>query len=567
MNEEYDTDRLLLSSQGDIIEKCVLSLETITVQETVERILSQTFESAPDNIIPDSDEYYSAFNYYLYKYILKRYKHKRGEVCFWRFIKNLSDEQLGYKNETNPELQLMDYLVRVYFHSDPLDDLTCIFIPINDSALIKKYLAWIKNYFYNSNYPSSLLWLYALDSSLSSLFPDEIVYLGRELDSKNRNMAVPDFDCEDTVLIKRFSQKPGHYVRLEGKNANDEFRQIFTFLQHEYKDRCLSRPGKQDKTVDEVTYDKEWEKFEDVLRFGVSDKNESGCISFSDMRSSTEFLNTYGKKIYLNKIQQPFFEKTKLVSKKYNGRVDKFMGDNVMSVFLSDNMYAETHEKREQEAILNNFFALFALCKTLLELILKGGFTDSKLGLRSGVTYGSQLLRSNLGNEILRDFTVTGETVNLAARLEHISIHELIIHNQMYFQKAIERFPHISDLVSIDGCYRNLSPETENVIRDFTLYQNILSNLEKLEKIKFDIRLNDCFYFKLQELMEKRDIKILNSDTSEMYGYEEYTIGGFHLKFYFSYYNPKGFRDYEKIWILPIETHVLENLDIEKIKF
>ena len=92
MNEKYDTDRLVLSSQRDMIEKCVLSLETITAQGTIENILTRTFESAPDNIIPDSDQYYSVFNYYLYKYILKHYRHKRGEVCFWRFIKNLSNE-------------------------------------------------------------------------------------------------------------------------------------------------------------------------------------------------------------------------------------------------------------------------------------------------------------------------------------------------------------------------------------------------------------------------------------------------------------------------------------------
>jgi len=556
---------LKLSSQKDMIEKCILSAETKGSQKNIEKLLTQTFEAAPDNIIPDSEEYHSIFNYSLYKYILKHYKHKDGEVCFWRFIKNLSSNDLNYRNRTTPDMQLTDYLVRVYFYSAPLDDLTCIFIPINDSTLIRKYLDWIKNYFYNANYPSSLLWLYALDSSLSSLFPDEIVYLGKELDSRDRNISIPDFDFEKTVLIKRFSDNPRHYVRLEGKNANDEFRQIFTFLQQEHKDRCLSRSGKQDKNVDTAAYNEEWEKFEDVLRFGVSDKNECGCISFSDMRSSTEFLNTYGKNIYLNKVQQPFFEKTKLISKKYNGRIDKFMGDNVMSVFLNDNMYAETPEKREEEAILNNFFAIFALCRTLLELIIAGRLTESNLGLRSGITYGDQLLRSNLGNEILRDFTVTGETVNLAARLEHISIQELIIHNKMYFQKAIERFPQISEITSIEGCYKNLSPETETVIRDFTLYQNILSNLEGLEKVKFDIRANQKFYFKLRQHLKKRGYNVLNKETSEMYGYEEYNIEGFYLRFYFSYYNPKGFRDYEKIWMLPVETNTLQHLDIERI--
>ncbi len=563
--ERQTRQQFPLSSQTDRIEACISSLETISDQEAVEKIITQTFETAPDNICPDSHGYYSVLNYQLYRYVLKHYKQKENRVCLWRFIKNLSGDQLQYANLENPELRMMDWLIRLYFYSDPLDDLTCIFIPISDKRLIKKYLYWIKNYFYDANYPSSLLWLYALDSSLSSLLPDEIIYLGRAVDSSDENIMVPMMDYEDTVLIKRFSAQSDHYVLLKEADANNEFRQIFTFLQQEYRDRCLSRSGKQDEAVNKATYNAEWEKFEDVLRFGVSDEDESGCISFSDMRASTEFLNTYGKTVYLNKIQQPFFEKTKLISKKYNGRIDKFMGDNVMSVFLNKNMHIETHKAQEREAVLKNFLALFALCKTLYELIVDGGLTESRLGLRSGVTYGSQLLRSNLGNEILRDFTVTGESVNLAARLEHISAHELIIHNKMYFKRSIERFPQISELIAIDGCQKNISPETESIIRDFTLYQNILSNLEKLETVKFDIRSNQRFYTILRTLLQEKGYPILNTDTSEIYGYEEYDIRGFCLRFYFSHYNPKGFANYEKIWIVPLDLKTLEHFDIESI--
>jgi len=552
---------MMLSSQKDMIERCIGILETVNDWETVERILTVTFGAAPDNIIPNSDEYLSVLNYHLYRYILKHYRHKEENICFWRFIKNLSPDQLNYKHTADAELRMTDRLARIYFYSDPLDDLTCIFIPVSDTALTADYLEWIKSYFYDANYPTSLLWLYALDSALSSLFPDEIIYLGA--DTEHESM-IPDFEYSDSVLIKKFSDNPGHYMKLEGKDANNEFRLIFDFLQREFKDRCLSRSGKQEAN-DPVVYKEEWEKFEDVLKFGVSDKTESGCISFSDMRSSTEFLNTYGKNIYLNKIQQPFFEKTKLIRKKYKGRIDKFMGDNVMSVFLNDSMPATTGNKKEKQAVTNNFLALLELCRTLSQLISEGGVEKSKLGLRSGVTYGNQLLRSNLGNEILRDFTVTGETVNLAARLEHISIQELIIHNQLYFKKSVERFSEISKLISISECCANLNPETRSIIREFTLYQNILSNLEKLETVKFDIRANQRFYFMLRENFREKGYEVLNSETSEMYGYEEYGVAGFIMRFYFSFYNPKGFSNYQKIWILPIESDMLERMNFENL--
>ncbi len=565
MGEKSNHHNLKLSSQRDNIKKLISRLEQEPIQRH-EKILTETFEPASHNLIPTSNEYYAVANYHLYHYILKHYKYKENKVCLWRYIKNLSDDQLAYKKIINPELQMMDDLVRIYFYSDPLDDLTCIFIPINDGTLIKKYLNWIKSYFYDANYPTSLLWLYALDSSLASLFPDEIIYLGKRTDIEDEDIMVPDFGNKDSILIKKFSNKPEQYVQLKGEDANNEFHQIFTFLQQEYKDRCLSRSGKQDEGIDKISYEKEWKKFETVLRFGVADDNESGGISFSDLRSSTEFLNTHGKDIYLNKIQHPFFEGTKLISKKFNGRIDKFMGDNVMCVFLNKNMCGETYEEKEGEVILNNFFALFDLCKMLYEIVVKNGFTKSKLGLRSGVTYGSQLLRSNLGNELLRDFTVTGETVNLAARLEHISIRELIIHNKMYFEKTTERFPQISNLISIHKNFENLNPETEAIVRDFTLYQNILSNLENLEKVKFDIRFNNRFYDELRQLLQKRGYEVQNPKTSEIYGYEEYNIEGFKFHFHFSYYNPKGFNEYKRIWILPLELETLENLDIETIK-
>ncbi len=553
-----------LSSQYETIRECLDLIEKNSGNISVEDTLSKTFANACGDIEPDSKDFISMLNYYLYQYILKQYQTRAGNLCFWWFIKNLCPDRF-VKDPKDPGLKMLDALIRIYLYSDPLDDLTCIFIPISDTALIQDYLAYIKRYFYKADYPTSLLWFYALDSSLASLFPDELIFLGgKSPESHLKHIILPDYTSGESVLFKRYSRASDHFVILKGKIANDEFRQIFAFLKREYKDRCLSVSAKLSKDVDMTKYDRDWGKFEDVLKFGVSDQHESGCVSFSDMRASTEFLNTYGKSIYLNKIQQPFFEKSKLISKKYNGRIDKFMGDNVMCVFLTT--YIKEQEKgAEDTAVLNNFFAIFDLCKILHNLIIQEGLEDTRLGLRSGVTFGSQILRSNLGNEFVRDFTVTGETVNLAARLEHISIHELKLHNKIYFKNAIDRFPKISRLISVSGNSRNLNPETINLIKNFTLSQNIYSNLEKLDKARFDIRFNQAFYTKIRNHFEGKGFKILNRDMAEIHGYEEFDINGFSLKFYFIYYNPKGFKNYERICILPLEKDVLQNMDIKDI--
>jgi len=559
-------NEIKLASLRDKIITLIKTLDKTSQQDEIEKLIKECFKESPYAIPNDNSNYYSLLNYYLYTFILKHYKYNEDNICMWRFFKNISIDQIECEYVEKSELEMTDLLIRTYYYSAPLDDLTCLFIPINDGNLIKKYLNWIKSYFYDVNYPTSLLWLYALDSSLASVYPDEIIYFGKRKNSSenaDKNIMIPDLSYKDAVLLKRYSNDTNTFIKLIGIDANKEFQLNFEFLQNEYKERCLSRSGRQEEYIDRASYKGEWEKFEDVLAFGVSDKCETGSISFSDLRSSTTFLNMVGKNIFRNKIQQPFFEQTKLISKRYHGRIDKFMGDNVMCVFLSNK---DKTQNAEIEAILNNFFALFNLCKVLLEILIKEGYIGSKLGLRSGVTFGNEILRSNLGNEIVRDFTVTGETVNLAARLEHISATELIMHNREYFNIAIERFPQISELLSISGNFKNLNPETKTIIKDFTLYQNIISNLEKLENIRFDIRLNQEFYLKLKEFMATKGYEVLNKDVSDIYGYEEYEVDGFNLKFYFSYYNPKGFSKYEKIWILPLSIEMLKNFNIEKIK-
>ncbi len=546
-------------TQENFIERLVRRLEAGEPRAVVEKILQKTFATAPDTLETAEESYFSAFSEHLYRFILQHYKHGREGCCFWRFIKILSPKQL--KNPPPEELRMIDRLVRIYFHSEPLDDLTCLFIPVESPHLINDYLGWIKRYFYDADYPTSLLWLYALDSSLASLFPAEMTFMGIRRPGSDPDILIPDFYATESVLIKRYSLDGSRYGVLEGKAANYEFRQFFAFLRREHRDRCLSRSGRKEEYSDQAAYKMEWEKFNDVLKYGVSDKNEVGCISFSDLRASTRFLTTYGKNVYLNKIQQPFFEQTRLISRKYSGRIDKFMGDNVMCVFIDHFLSSQESEGM----VARNFCSLFELCRVLNGLIEASGLTGADLGLRSGATYGDQILRSNLGNEIVRDFTVTGETVNLAARLEHITIHELILHNSSYFEKAIERFPKICDLLSIGQCSNNLNPETQAVVDNFTLYQNVHSNLEHLSRARFDIRCNETYYRMLKAHLIQRGFTHHNPEKAQTFGYEEMVSEGFDLKFYLSYYNPKGFTGYERIWILPLEPDLLKGLDVGKI--
>jgi class 3 adenylate cyclase len=542
---------------------CMEALAALADPEQSEAVLQRTFDELPAEMEPPPEEFRPVFGGELFRFIQRQYRGGGGRICLWRFIKRLPPAQLSPGFPAGPEEEILDALFRVFLYSHPLDDLTCLFIPVKEPESIPRYLDWIRRYYYHASYPTSLLWLYALDSSLSALFPDEMIYIGDRAEDSPDQIFRPDFTGAESVLLKRYSDAPGHFVALRGKVAEDEFRQIFTFLEREFRDRCLSRSIHR-RTRDSEEEPREWEKFADVLKFGVSDRHESGCVSFSDMRSSTEFLNLHGKEFYLNRIQQPFFERTQLVSRRYRGRIDKFMGDNVMCVFLNRALSGET--ERGDAAVRHNFFAIVELCRILGALIAEGEIADTRLGLRSGVTYGGQVLRSNLGNDFVRDFTVTGETVNLAARLEHISIHELKLHNQMYFRRTLDRFPEIRQLLSVTPDREGLNAETRRVIRDFTLFQNITSNLDLLERARFDIRMNTAFYERIRRHLLRNGYALENPQAAEIHGYERFQGRGLAFSFYAIHYNPKGFSGFEKIWILPLDPGLLATLDPERLR-
>lgn len=542
---------------------CVDALAALHDPAESESVIRRTFAAAPERVRARNDHFTPVLNRELFRFVQRHYRQGAERVCLWRFIKRLPEAQLDPAPEPSDDEAVLDALFRVFLYSHPLDDLTCLFIPVGEPDRIPRYMDWIRRYYYRASYPTSLLWLYALDSSLVSLFPDEMIYIGDRGTVSPERIFRPDFQGGESVLLKRYSEAPGHFVVFENKLADDEFRQIFTFLEREFLDRCLSR-SVNTRVRDSDAELRDWEKFADVLKFGVSDRHESGCVSFSDMRSSTEFLNIHGKAFYLNRIQQPFFEQTQLVSRRYRGRIDKFMGDNVMCVFLNRGISDE--ETAGDRAVFHNFFAVVELCRILHGLIREGNVADTRLGLRSGVTYGDQILRSNLGNEFVRDFTVTGETVNLAARLEHISIHELKLHNQMYFRRTLDRFPEIRQLLSVTPDRESLNDETRRVIRDFTLFQNIASNLELLELARFDIRMNGDFYQRLRRRLVRNGFAVQNPGAADLHGYERFRGDGFELAVYSLYYNPKGFAGFEKIWILPLDPGLLETLDPDRLR-
>ena len=113
----------------------------------------------------------------------------------------------------------------------------------------------------------------------------------------------------------------------------------------------------------------------------------------------------------------------------YDGHVDKFIGDAVMAVFRGD-----YHLDRAIEASL----AVRQGIQNLPSLPGSGSFKPNvTVGINSG-----EMISGNIGSEQLRrlDYTVIGEEVNMAQRLQAAAAEGQIVINQSSYNKIKESF-------------------------------------------------------------------------------------------------------------------------------
>jgi len=110
------------------------------------------------------------------------------------------------------------------------------------------------------------------------------------------------------------------------------------------------------------------------------------------------------------------------------GIVDKFMGDCIMAVFKG-----KFHEDRAIEACLN----------IKNQLNFQDSFGDKLFDIKVSIGINSgEMVSGNIGSSTLKrlDFTVIGDTVNTAQRLQSIAEPNQIIINESTYQKVKESF-------------------------------------------------------------------------------------------------------------------------------
>ncbi|MCX7816804.1 MAG: adenylate/guanylate cyclase domain-containing protein [Syntrophales bacterium] len=179
------------------------------------------------------------------------------------------------------------------------------------------------------------------------------------------------------------------------------------------------------------------------LKLG-GDKKEL-TVMFSDVRGFTTISESLSPEDLVSLLNEYLSEMTRIVFK-YDGLLDKYIGDAIMAVFGAP---IDQHDH-----------ALRA-CKTALDMMEKLKALQDKweqegrprLDIGIGINSGDMVV-GNMGSDIRFDYTVMGDNVNLASRLEGINKEygtHIVISEYTYERVKDHMFCRELDAVRVKG--------------------------------------------------------------------------------------------------------------------
>jgi adenylate cyclase len=150
------------------------------------------------------------------------------------------------------------------------------------------------------------------------------------------------------------------------------------------------------------------------------------AILFADIRGYTAFSEGRDPETVVEVLNY-YFQRLADVVQEHHGDIDKYVGDQIMAVFLGDEM------------VDNALACCLAFQEVMRELALQN--PDWGLEVGSGVDAG-EVVMGAMGGKQRMDYTVLGDHVNLAARLcSHASPCQTLISENAYERvKAKQRF-------------------------------------------------------------------------------------------------------------------------------
>ncbi len=154
-------------------------------------------------------------------------------------------------------------------------------------------------------------------------------------------------------------------------------------------------------------------------------------ILFADIRQFTTLSEDLEPEEVITLLNSYFATMVPIVFK-YEGTLDKFIGDELMAVFR-DHPYGERASLRAIRAGIEITRAVETMGK-------QAGSHASRLEIGIGINTGKVVI-GNVGSENRKDYTAIGDTVNVAARLEKIAGGQEIIVGEATYRECKDQIP------------------------------------------------------------------------------------------------------------------------------
>ena len=153
-------------------------------------------------------------------------------------------------------------------------------------------------------------------------------------------------------------------------------------------------------------------------------------VSFADLRGFANFAEKHPPEKVVNVLNQ-FFQKMTRIIFQYRGTLDKFIGDAIMAYFGAPMSYPDD-VLRSIKASLDMQKDFNQLTEAWKQEGLEG------LGLGIGLSTG-EVIFGNVGTQRVMNYTIVGDTVNIAQRLEEEALAGQILLSEFTYQLVKEQ--------------------------------------------------------------------------------------------------------------------------------
>ncbi len=153
-------------------------------------------------------------------------------------------------------------------------------------------------------------------------------------------------------------------------------------------------------------------------------------VLFADIRGFTKFSETHSPDQVVDILNAVFSELIKVVFK-WKGTFDKYLGDAVMAFYGAPVSYEDDTWRAIRTA--------WELRQVFNDLVGSWGDSEmAELGLGIGLHCGEAVV-GNIGSERVMDYTVIGDTANVARRLQELADKGQILISQAIYSEVEER--------------------------------------------------------------------------------------------------------------------------------